>query len=74
MARVAIQIAESALTDLESIRSWYAEQDVPEVGERLIGKIVASIEALAEHPNISCQIQMSEHLDGLVVRLPESQF
>ena len=52
MARVAIQIAESALTDLESIRTWYAEQDVPEVGERLIGKIVASIEALAHHPNI----------------------
>ena len=52
MARVAIQIAESALTDLESVRTWYAEQDVPEVGERLIGKIVASIEALAHHPNI----------------------
>ena len=52
MARVAIQIAESALTDLESIRTWYAEQGVPEVGERLIGKIVASIEALADHPNI----------------------
>ena len=51
MARVAIQIAEFALTDLESIRTWYAEQDVPEVGERLIGKIVASIEALADHPN-----------------------
>lgn len=47
MARVAIQIAESALTDLESIRIWYAEQDAPEVGE---------------------------HLDGLVVRLPESKF
>ena len=29
MARVAIQIAESALTDLDSIRTWYAEQDVP---------------------------------------------
>ena len=52
MARVAIQIAESALTDLEPIRTWYAEQDVPEVGERLIGKIVASIEALVDHPNI----------------------
>ena len=52
MARAAIQIAESALTDLESIRNWYVEQDVPEVGERLIGKIVASIEALADYPNI----------------------
>jgi hypothetical protein len=36
MAEVAIRFAESALTDLESIRAWYAEQDVPEVGERLL--------------------------------------
>lgn len=52
MANVAIRFAESALTDLESIRAWYAEQDVPEVGERLIGEIVASIEALADHPDM----------------------
>lgn len=52
MAKVVIRIAESALTDLESIRTWYAEQDVPEVGERLIGEIVASIEALADHPDM----------------------
>ena len=52
MAKVAIRIAESALADLESIRTWYAEQDVPEVGERLIGEIVASIEALADHPDL----------------------
>jgi len=52
MAKVAIRIAESALTDLESIRTWYAEKDVPEVGERLIGEIVASIEALADHPEM----------------------
>ena len=49
MAKVAIRFAESALADLESIRDWYAEQDVPEAGERLIGEIVASIEALANH-------------------------
>ena len=52
MARVAIRFAGSALADLESIRDWYAEQDVPEVGERLIGEIVASIEALADHPDM----------------------
>ena len=52
MAKVAIRLAESALADLESIRDWYAEQDVPEVGERLIGEIVASIEALADHPEM----------------------
>jgi len=52
MAKVAIRFAESALADLESIRAWYAQQEVPEVGERLIGEIVASIEALADHPDM----------------------
>lgn len=52
MAKIAIRFAESALADLESIRSWYAEQDVPEVGQRLIGEIVASIESLADHPDM----------------------
>ena len=52
MAKVAIRFAESALTDLESIRAWYAEQGVPDVGERLIDEIVASIEALADHPEM----------------------
>jgi toxin ParE1/3/4 len=52
MAKTAIRFAESALADLGSIRAWYAEQDAPEVGERLIGEIVASIEALADHPDM----------------------
>jgi Plasmid stabilization system protein len=52
MAKVAIRFAESALADLESIRDWYAEQDVPGMGERLIGEIVAGIEALADHPDM----------------------
>ena len=52
MAKVAIRFAESALADLESIRAWYAEQDAPDVGERLIGEIVASIESLADHPDM----------------------
>jgi plasmid stabilization system protein ParE len=52
MAKVAIRFAESALADMESIRAWYAEQDVPEVGERLVGEIVASIEALTDHPDM----------------------
>lgn len=51
MAKVALRFAESALADLESIRDRYVEKDVPEVGERLIGEIVASIEALADHPD-----------------------
>ena len=52
MTKIALRFAESARADLESIRDWYVEKDVPEVGERLIGEIVASIEALADHPDM----------------------
>lgn len=52
MAKVAVRFAESALADLDSIRAWYAEQDVPAVGERLLDEIVASIAALADHPDM----------------------
>ncbi len=52
MAKIAVRFAESAPADLESIRDWYAEQDAPEVGERLIGDIVAGIEALADNPDM----------------------
>lgn len=52
MAKVAIRFAESALTILESIRDWYSAQDVPRVGERLIAEIVASVEALADNPDM----------------------
>lgn len=47
-----VRIAESALADLESIGTRYAEQGVPEVGERLLGKIIASIETLADQPEM----------------------
>ena len=52
MPKVATRFAESAIADLESIRGWYAGQGVPTVGERLRGEIVASIEALADHPDM----------------------
>lgn len=52
MPKVAVRIAESAFADLESIRAWYTDQGVPDVAERLIGDIIASIEALAEHPDL----------------------
>ena len=52
MPRVAIRFAETALTDLEGVRRWYAEQGVADIGERLLRDIVESIEALAEHPDM----------------------
>lgn len=52
MSKGSIRFAESALVDLESMRAWYAEQGVPDVGERLLREIVAAIEALADHPDL----------------------
>jgi plasmid stabilization system protein ParE len=45
-----ITFAASALNDLEAIRGWYAEQQVPEVGERLLGELVSRVERLADFP------------------------
>lgn len=52
MTRATISFAESALVDLEQLRDWYAEQGVPQVGERLVGEILDRIETLRAHPGI----------------------
>ena len=45
-----IEFAESALCDLEDILAWYAEQQVPEVGERLVRELFARTEQLTGFP------------------------
>ncbi len=50
MPKVSIRFAESAITDLEAIGDWYADQGVPDVGDRLIRQIITRIEVLADHP------------------------
>ena len=52
MPRVVISFAESALSDLEAIKGWYAGQGVPAIGERFIAEILQRVETLAEHPDI----------------------
>ena len=42
--------AGSALKDLEEIRTWYADQQASQVGERLVGEIVSHVERLANCP------------------------
>jgi len=49
-ARHRITFALSAVVDLEEVRRWCVEQDAPEVGERLLGEIVAAIEGLTDFP------------------------
>jgi plasmid stabilization system protein ParE len=48
--RARISFAGSAVADLEAIRAWYAEQHVPDVGERLLREIVAYVERPADFP------------------------
>jgi len=45
-----ITFAESAVVDLEEIREYYPEQQVPEVGDRFVREIIALIEDLPAHP------------------------
>lgn len=52
MPKVEIRFAESALGDLDAIRSWYAGQGVSDVGNRFVEEIVARIETLHDHPEM----------------------
>jgi len=52
MPQIAIRFAESAITDLEAIRNWYAEIGVPDVGDRFVEEIVTRVEALGKHPEM----------------------
>ena len=45
-----ISLAASAVDDLEAIRAWYAEQQVPGVGERLLREVIAQVERLPDFP------------------------
>jgi toxin ParE1/3/4 len=45
-----ITFAVSAVQDLEAIRVWYADLQIPEVGERLLGDILSAAEWLLSFP------------------------
>jgi len=52
MPRVTIRLAGSALADLDSVRNWYAEQGVPDIGERFLSKILERVGTLRDHPEM----------------------
>jgi toxin ParE1/3/4 len=45
-----ITFAVSAVKDLEEIKAWYIDRQVPDVGERLLGEVVSQVERLAKFP------------------------
>jgi plasmid stabilization system protein ParE len=52
MTSMTITFGDAALRDLEEIRKWYAEQDVPDVGDGLVAEVFQRVEALAEFPDM----------------------
>lgn len=48
--KLAITFAVSSVRDLEEIRAWYADQQVPDVGERLLREVFSQIERVADIP------------------------
>ncbi len=46
-----VTFAESAIMDLEAIRDYYCEQEVPDVGERFLREIIALVEDLPTYPD-----------------------
>jgi plasmid stabilization system protein ParE len=40
----------SAVKDLEEIKAWYIDQQVPNVGERLLGEMISQVERQVEFP------------------------
>jgi toxin ParE1/3/4 len=52
MPSVILSFAESALTDLEEIKDWYAEQGVPDIGKRFVAEVIDRVDALADHPDM----------------------
>ena len=52
MSAITIRFSESAITDLEEIKHWYTEKNVPDVGTRLIAEIFVRVETLQDHPDI----------------------
>jgi plasmid stabilization system protein ParE len=52
MPGVTVRFAESAVADLEELKLWYVEQEVPGVGDRFISEIFQRIEVLSDNPDI----------------------
>jgi plasmid stabilization system protein ParE len=49
---VQIEFSESAVLDLEDIKSYYLEQQVPHIGDKFISDIIEHLETLASNPKI----------------------
>jgi toxin ParE1/3/4 len=49
--RFTVEFAESAADDLLQVLAWYASQDVPDVGRRLVAAVIERVDQLAMFPD-----------------------
>lgn len=47
-----IEFSESAVLDIEDIKYYYLEQQVPHIGDKFISDIIDHLETLASNPKI----------------------
>ncbi len=67
-----ISFSKSAIKDLESIKEYYLEQGVPQIGQDFVTSIVEHIETLSTHPDIGRVVP--EFNDELIRELIHSPF
>ena len=51
-AKVSITFADSAVSDLQDILTYYEEQSIPDIGKRLLAEIIDDIELLKGQPDM----------------------
>jgi len=51
-AKVLITFADSAVSDLQDILTYYEEQSIPDIGKRLLAEIIDDIELLKVQPDM----------------------
>lgn len=67
-----ISFSKSAVDDLKSIKKYYQEQGVPQVGQDFVVAIVEHIETLVTHPSIGRVVP--EFDDDLIRELIHSPY
>lgn len=59
--RVAVVVTERALSDLEEVAAWNAEQGRPEIGARTVADILSQLERLADFPDLGRVVPEFSH-------------
>ena len=63
-----VSFSESAVNDLISIKEYYFEQGVPDIGQKFVTEIFKHVETLIDHPDIGRMVPEfnEEHIRELI--------